>query len=1419
MNHSTNGLELAIVGMACRFPGGSSVDEFWQLLQLGKESISHFTEDELRDAGIDLETIRNPQYVKAGGVLTDTEWFDQHLFKYSPKEAELMDPQVKVLHECAWEALEHSGYSSDEPEELVGVYIGSGTNLYWMNSVFQQAQDFIKEATLLNGSQFFSTRLSHQLNLKGPSYTVQTACSSSLVAVHLAAQALLSGDCDMALAGGVSITLPEKRGYFYQEGSIMSSDGRCRPFDAGAKGTVNGNGAGLVVLKRLDDAMAAGDTIHAVVKGTAVNNDGADKISFTAPSVEGQAQVIKTAQQIAEIEPESISYVEAHGTGTVLGDPIEVEGLKAAFQTNKRNFCALGSVKANIGHLDHAAGIAGFIKTTLSLKYRQIPPHIHFETPNEKIDFVNSPFFINQQAMEWKTTAYPLRAGVSSFGIGGTNAHVILEEASAQGESDIGRSQQVLALSAQTEPSLLALEERLHAYLEQHPHTKLADVAYTLLLGRKKCKYNRVWVVSTLDEAKKRLAENQRVTSPPISVVDSTRPITFMFPGQGAQYVNMGQELYQEEVTFRAEVDHCCELFTKLQGVDLKKILYPSSTDESDQRLIDETVYTQPALFIFEYALARTLMNMGVRPQQMIGHSVGEYVAACLSGVLSLEDAIRLIAIRAKLMQALAPGSMVSIHAPSHQVIPLLKGTLSLAAENGPSLCVVAGPDEEMKELLETLMQHGLNYKQLRTSHAFHSPMMEPILQAFRETAMTMDFHEPTIPYISNVTGTWVTAEEATNPEYWVTHLRQTVQFSKGARQLLENTEQILIEVGPGRTLSTFIREHFPPSSKSMVVTTMVTSREKNADYRHFLQSIAQLHATGVKVNWRPLFASERRFRIPLPTYPFDRKRFRLTSGNQGSLGQRTQEGTTHHTQPMGVIHENGAEEGRPLLNPVEEKVVAAFQEVIGVSSIQLGDDFFELGGNSLTAINLVARLQRDYSLSINDLFENPRPTDLAKHIQLHNPEQRVNKEKLKRYLHGIKERIRPERLSQLEGEKASRLYHERNQFDQDKDLTSSITYTDILLTGSTGYLGAYLLRDLLMDTASHIHLIVRGESIDQATKRVHEALSGTLHSSWKQTFTERITVYCGDVTQIELGLDRSTYDDLSRTVQCVIHSAANVSHYGKYEDSYQANTLATQHLIDFASHRNLKDFNHVSTLAVASGQILGVQDRLFTEFDYDVGQQIRNPYPKTKFEAEKLLIRARDNGLRVNIFRVGNIAFDSKTGRFQKNITQNAIYSMIQSYVTLGRVPEMERDLDFSCVDDVSRAILCLFNKKEILNDTHHICNPQWVSISDLLTYPDLGLTMKKVSIDAFIDHIFTEENKQHYESAIYTIQMHSIGDEVPEVETLKSHTLFHIRSDRTQLLLEKVGFQWSPIDEEATRKMIQHCWDVDLFVGEKVH
>jgi acyl transferase domain-containing protein/acyl carrier protein len=871
---------IAIIGMSGRFPGAKNIEEFWANLRGGVESITFFSDEELIGAGIDEALLNNPAYVKAGAVLGGIEMFDAPFFGFSPREAEVIDPQQRLFLEHAWEAVESAGYNCAEYKGLIGVYAGcSMSSYFYSNLSAHPGLDEIGSLQIIigNDKDHLPTRVSYKLNLKGPSVNVQTACSTSLVATHLACQGLLSYQCDVALAGGSSVKVPQTEGYLFQEGSIVSPDGHCRAFDSKARGTVAGSGVGVVVLKRLADALADRDYIHAVIKGSAVNNDGSAKVGYTAPSVQGQAEVIVAAQAAAAVAPETIAYVEAHGTGTELGDPIEISALTRAFRagTARDGFCAVGSVKTNIGHLDAAAGVAGLIKTVLALKHGLLPPSLHFEQPNPQIDFENSPFRVAQKPSLWSARQLPRRAGVSSFGIGGTNAHIVLEEAPAAEPSGGSRPQQLLVLSAKTSSALEAATANLLKHLKHDPALNLADVAYTLQVGRKAFKERRAVVCRDLDDAVAALETLDRRRVLTNAQAPAERPVAFMFPGQGAQYVNMGLELYQSEPTFREQVDLCAELLKPHLGLDLRTALYPDAgrAAEADEQL-KQTSLTQPALFVVAYATAKLWMEWGVRPAALIGHSVGEYVAACVSGVFSLEDALRLVAARGRLIQQLPAGAMLAVSLAPQQLLEHLRDDLALAAINGPKSCVVSGPRAAVQELKEQLDREGVSSQRLHTSHAFHSRMMDPILGAFTEEIKKVALRPPQIPYLSNVTGRWITATEATDPEYWARHLRETVRFAESLAELCKDSEQILLEVGPGQTLSTLVRQQGDGVRSNLALSSLRHPHQQQSDVAFLLGTLGQLWLAGTQIDWAGFYVREKRCRLPLPTYPFERQRY-----------------------------------------------------------------------------------------------------------------------------------------------------------------------------------------------------------------------------------------------------------------------------------------------------------------------------------------------------------------------------------------------------------------------------------------------------------------------------------------------------------------------------------------------------------------
>ncbi|HKV12992.1 MAG TPA: amino acid adenylation domain-containing protein [Thermoanaerobaculia bacterium] len=879
---------VAVIGLAVRVPGALSPKELWRNLCAGVESIQFPTDEELLALGASPDRLRDPRYVKARSCLDGIDRFDADFFRLSPMQAALMDPQQRFFLECAWEALENAGYGVGSPGRRTGVYAGKGANTYLFNLLSNP--EILKsvglfQAGLGNEKDHLTTRVSYQLDLEGPSVTVQTACSTSLVAVHLACQGLLGGECDMALAGGVSIDAQPQTGYLYQDGGINSPDGHCRPFDAEARGTISACGVGIVVLKRLRDAVADGDTIHAVIRGSAINNDGAAKVGYTAPRIEGQARVIRDAQRKAGVRADDITYVEAHGTATELGDPIEIAALTQAFRatTGRTAFCALGSIKSNLGHCDTASGVVGLIKTVLCLENGALPPSLHFRQPNPRIDLESSPFYVNAKLAAWERGEAPRRAGVSSFGIGGTNAHVVLEEAPEAPAAAPSRPWQLLMLSARTDSALETATSALGEHLRQRPDAALADVAYTLQVGRSVFSQRRVVVCRDAQEAVAALGSRnpERVFSRESAL--RNQPCVFLFPGQGSQHVCMGRELYEAEPVFRGEVDRACDLLHPALGLDLREILDPREMPaEEAARRLGSTALAQPALFVIEHALARLWMSWLGAPAALLGHSLGEYVAACLAGVLSLEQALALVAARGRLMEETRPGAMLAVPLGEEETLALSQGDLGLAAVNGPSRCVVSGPVEAVNALQDLLARKGLEGRRLPTSRAFHSSLMEPILEPFAAEVRKIGLQPPRIPYISNLTGTWITAEQATDPAYWSRHLRQPVRFEEGLRELWRSSEGVLLEAGPGRTLTALAGRHPDRPSEREVLPSLGDPRESGSDLRHLLTTLGRLWLAGVNVDWPAFYAGECRRRIPLPTYPFEGQRYWIEAGNGG---------------------------------------------------------------------------------------------------------------------------------------------------------------------------------------------------------------------------------------------------------------------------------------------------------------------------------------------------------------------------------------------------------------------------------------------------------------------------------------------------------------------------------------------------------
>lgn len=861
---------VAIVGMSGRFPGAQSIAEFWENLSGGVESIRFFTDDELLDAGISESVKLDPDYVPARGWLEGADLFDAELFGYSPHEADVLDPQQRLFLETAWSALEDAAHDPEQFSGAIGVYAGTSLNRYFLE-VLKGGNDSPYLDILSNDKDFLPSRVAYKLNLHGPAINVQTACSTSLVAVHQACQALLQGDCDIALAGGVSAGVPRIGGYLYQEQGILSPDGHCRAFSSDAGGTLAGEGVGIVVLRRLEDALADGDSIRAVIRGSAVNNDGSEKVGYTAPSVDGQTEVIQRALSVAGLVAEDIDFVETHGTGTALGDPIEIKALSRAYGPcgERKQGCALGAVKSNIGHTDAAAGVTGLIKTALVLQHGCIPPIINLAEPNPEIDFAYSGFYLNTELQDLPDTGKTHCAAVSSFGIGGTNAHVVLEAFPQAEPRDYLGGDQLLVISAASSVALNAASDQLAVFLSEYPEVDLAAVAWSLQSGRRALSKRRAMVVSNASEAVELLRSRDRTRVFDHEQMAVSEGVVFLFSGQGAQYVGMASGLYARYTVFRESVDQCSDLLLAVMSVDMRELVFEVSDFD-----LNDTRYAQPALFVIEYAMSQLWQSWGIRPAALIGHSIGELVAACVAGVMSLQDALNLIVARGRLMAACEPGSMLSVMMSAEDISPKLDDALTVASVNTPGMCVVSGPDEALRAFAERLDSEGIGGQLLHTSHAFHSSMMEPAVEGFAQAVAELTLSTPTLPFISNVSGDWISDEEATDSGYWGRHLRNTVNFSAGVKRLMDDGYSNFIEVGPGNTLVTFVSAHKEDKNKPFAVTSIRHPREDKEDGLHLLESVGKLWTAGVVPSWAELHGEQTPQRMSLPSYPFQRKRY-----------------------------------------------------------------------------------------------------------------------------------------------------------------------------------------------------------------------------------------------------------------------------------------------------------------------------------------------------------------------------------------------------------------------------------------------------------------------------------------------------------------------------------------------------------------
>ncbi|GIP23198.1 type I polyketide synthase [Paenibacillus sp. J22TS3] len=875
-NYDETGLEIAVIGMSGRFPGADDLEQYWELLLKGASAVTYFQDEELIAQGVPEQTVRHPNYVRAKPYIKNIYDFDAALFGYAPWEAQSMDPQTRLFHECVYHALENSGYHPDHYNGKIGMYAGAPLDIKWTGKHLSDSGSDLEilETGIVSSKDFLSQLISYKLNLSGPSYTLYTACSTSLAAIHLACQGLLLGDCNLAVAGGVTLEQPSVSGYLYEEGKIHSQSGVCRPFDSRADGTIFGEGAGAVVLKRLTDAIQDGDYIYAVIKGSASNNDGRRKVGFAAPSLEGQKEVLRSAWEFANIDPSTIDYMEAHGTGTKVGDPIEFEALRQVIG-QREDHLPIGSVKGNIGHLHAAAGIAGFIKAVLSLEREVIPPTAGFKEPNPLLKMENSPFYVNREPVPWKRRDKPRRAGISSFGVGGTNVHLILEEAPQVTPQAQEKTPVIMPFSAKSPSSLQTSLREMADYIHQHDELNLADAAYTLQNGRGQFNYRTVCIAGHAGEAAQTLARIAEESAPVHSIeTRGSGQLVFMFTGQGSQYPGMGAELYRENALFREELDKLAGKLAPKLGADIRHYLCPP-TDETaksgmDLSELNQTWLAQPALFALEYALAQVWISLGIKPAVMAGHSIGEYVAATLAGVFSLDDALDIVVARGRLMQSASGGTMVAAAVAATEAAMYTSDSVSLAAVNTPKLCVFSGDEAELAEREKEWDRQGVFHRRLNTSHAFHSSKMDGILESFIEVLRSKTLNVPTTPFYSCLTGDLIREDMAVTPEYWAQQLRSTVRFSRIAASCLVDERNFILEVGPGKTLTNLVEAQ---ASRNRVVLSTLGSRSEHV-YRSFLESLASLWLQGVSVTWSALDSGARRRRIPLPLYSFDRQTY-----------------------------------------------------------------------------------------------------------------------------------------------------------------------------------------------------------------------------------------------------------------------------------------------------------------------------------------------------------------------------------------------------------------------------------------------------------------------------------------------------------------------------------------------------------------
>ncbi len=1461
--------DIAIIGMSGRFPEAKNISEFWNNLKEGKESIRFFNEAELKDAGVGEDEINNPNYIRAYGILDNKEYFDSGFFAYSPVDAEYIDPQIRIFHEEAWSTLEDAGYNPDTYQGSIGLFAGGSENSIWkVKSLMPASYLSGFERAQLTDMNFLCKRISYKLNLKGPSVVVQTACSTSLTAVVMACENLESNKCDMALAGGVTINSQKSRGYVYTEGLISSADGHCRAFDINATGTVDGEGCGIVLLKRLDEALNDNDNIHAVIKGYGSNNDGSRKVGFTAPSVAGQAELIKTVQKVGNIAPESIGYIEAHGTGTKMGDPIEIEALKKAFHTDQRSYCAVGSVKSNIGHLGNAAGIAGLIKTVLSLKHRRLVPSINITQPNPLLKIEQSPFYLSTKLKEWKKkNNYPRRAGVSSFGMGGANVHVILEEAPESYETIKEKSAEIINLSAKTETSLINYKRTFLKFINANKDISLSDVSYTLNTGRKHFNYRTSYIASSIEGLIEKLEDDVESKSRSIRINDKEKKIVFMFPGQGIHYSQIGSGLYEREKEFRDFADHCIDILKKKRKIDLRNLLFQKGSSTQAKAIINEPHVSACELFIIEVSLANLLIKKGIRPDAVIGHSLGEYAAGWLSGVMSLPDALTLVFDRGLLIKKSPAGAMLNVAIEKRELMPLLNDSVSVAAENSDTMFVLSGAKDALENLNNLLEDKGITTSFLHMQYAFHSRMLDPLLEEFEKTILNkIDFQSPKIPFVSSLTGDFADPNEVKKIEYWIRQFRNTVNFNSGIKQLLKEKDTIYLEVGPGKSLTGLVASLTMKDCTSQSINLMRNPnsflkdpKEELNDSLYFLHKTSELWLAGAEIDWTKIYKNKTGKRISLPTYEFEKMYYgklfnvllndssivKAMSGNKkddltsplsitdskkelaihldNGLHREIRENPKEKLKRIDSIYHDSCDDSDFKANEITitgqqndeyreeiEYIANEWRNLLGINKFNINDDFFEMGGSSIAMIQLVAKLQSQYKISISELLTLRTLKNIAEHLRKNKSTTQIDMKftyfkKLTNRNREIENKYKYQINNKINSQKIKKEIKEI-------DFTRKSNQNEVLLTGATGFLGIYLIKELLSNQCTRVSVLIRNLSKEKAFSRIRE--------HWDYFFDEmfpgnRLNVFCGDIAKPGLGLSKEDWEELSKKVDSVFHSAAIVHHFGDWQDFVDVNVNGTRNILDFVKNGNMS-LHHMSTIGVAGGYVPNKEFIIFSEDSLDVQQDIDNPYGKSKFIAEKLVQEARNQGYKCNIYRIGNILFDSDSLIFQKNNRENWFFNSLMALIDLRVFPITKvNDLDVSYVDQVAKSIVKISRIEELLNENFHIFNHKMISFYDfgvaaLEKFSDIRILEISELFDYFKDNFNDKKLGRNIQIFLAYLGFYDYTDE-------NNSTIFHIVNEKTNRILKILGFDWKDPDSEILDKFIDKYIKQGIFKRDR--